>query len=109
MVQRRLGATVPGSRGDFAGAEQFERAAAGVPGGLQQSSRPTPYRWTYTGQPLVQGTPFSRDSTRRQQRQGRAWFRRTAASGFDRYLYPPPAPTNAAASLDWRMTYEIDI
>ena len=29
-----------------------------------------PYRWTYTGQPLVRDTPFSR--TRRQQRQGRA-------------------------------------
>jgi hypothetical protein len=31
-----------------------------------------PYRWTYTGQPLVQATPFSQ--TRRQQRQGRARF-----------------------------------
>jgi len=31
-----------------------------------------PYRWTYTGTPLVRGTPFSQ--TRRQQRQGRAWF-----------------------------------
>ena len=29
-----------------------------------------PYRWTYTGEPLVRDTPFSR--TRRQQRQGRA-------------------------------------
>ena len=31
-----------------------------------------PYRWTYTGEPLVRDTPFSR--TRRQQRQGQAWF-----------------------------------
>src|SRR6266567_3399082 len=31
-----------------------------------------PYRWTYTGEPLVRDTPFSR--TRRQQRRGRACF-----------------------------------
>jgi DDE superfamily endonuclease/Homeodomain-like domain len=31
-----------------------------------------PYRWTYTGEPLVRDTPLSR--TRRQQRQGRACF-----------------------------------
>lgn len=31
-----------------------------------------PYRWTYTGEPLVRDTPFSR--TRRQQRLGRACF-----------------------------------
>jgi transposase len=31
-----------------------------------------PYRWTYPGEPLVRDTPLS--CTRRQQRQGRAWF-----------------------------------
>ena len=31
-----------------------------------------PYRWTYTGEPLIRDTPFSR--TRRQQQHGRACF-----------------------------------
>jgi transposase len=45
-----------------------------------------PYRWTYTGQPLVRGTPFSQ--TRRQQCQGRAWFGRRPQR-FERFMYPP--------------------
>jgi hypothetical protein len=45
-----------------------------------------PYQWTYTGQPLVRGTPFSQ--TRRQQQQGRAWFG-SRPSLFERLLYPP--------------------
>lgn len=56
-----------------------------------------PYRWTYTGQPLVRDTPFSR--TRRQQKRGRAWFA-PRPQRFERSLYPPrryrrscPAPT----------------
>jgi len=44
-----------------------------------------PYRWTYTGEPLVRGTPFSQ--TRRQRWQGRAWFGR-APSPFERLLHP---------------------
>jgi hypothetical protein len=44
------------------------------------------YQWTYAGKPLVRGTPFSQ--TRRQQKQGRAWFG-TRPSLFDRLLYPP--------------------
>jgi hypothetical protein len=72
-------------RGDFAGvaafAERLERW-------LQQynEQRAHPYRWTYTGEPLVRGTPFSQ--TRRQHRRGRAWFGRDPRP-FDRLLYPP--------------------
>jgi DDE superfamily endonuclease len=45
-----------------------------------------PYRWTYTGEPLVRGTPFSQ--TRKQQRRGRAWFS-PRPRRFERWLYPP--------------------
>ncbi len=45
-----------------------------------------PYRWTYTGDPLVRDTPFSR--TRRQQQHGRVWFNRRPKL-FERLLYPP--------------------
>src|SRR6266702_596477 len=45
-----------------------------------------PYRWTYTGEPLVRDTPFSR--TRRQQRQGRACFS-PRPKPFERLLYAP--------------------
>jgi transposase len=45
-----------------------------------------PYRWTYTGEPLVRDTPFSR--TRRQQRHGRAWFS-PRPKRFERLFYAP--------------------
>ena len=45
-----------------------------------------PYRWTYTGEPLVRDTPFSR--TRRQQRQGRACFS-PRPRRFERLFYTP--------------------
>ena len=45
-----------------------------------------PYRWTYTGEPLVRATPFSH--TRRQQRHGRAWSG-TRPPLWERCLYPP--------------------
>jgi hypothetical protein len=45
-----------------------------------------PYRWTYTGEPLVRDTPFSR--TRRQQRHGRAYFN-PRPKRFERLFYPP--------------------
>jgi hypothetical protein len=45
-----------------------------------------PYRWTYTGEPLVRATPFSQ--TDRQRRQGRAWFG-TRSPLFERLLHPP--------------------
>jgi hypothetical protein len=53
-----------------------------------------PYRWTYTGQPLVRATPFSQ--TRRQQRQGRAWFS-PRPQRFERAFYPPRPYKQAAA------------
>jgi DDE superfamily endonuclease/Homeodomain-like domain len=43
-----------------------------------------PYRWTYTGAPLVRDTPFSRPQ--RQQRQGRACFR-PRPKRFERLFY----------------------
>jgi hypothetical protein len=51
-----------------------------------------PYRWTYTGEPLIRDTPFSR--TRRQQRHGRACFR-PRPKRFERLFYSPRpyAPT----------------
>jgi hypothetical protein len=55
-----------------------------------------PYRWTYTGQPLVRATPFSQ--TRRHQRQGRAWFS-SRPQRFERTLYPPRPYKRAAARL----------
>ncbi len=45
-----------------------------------------PYRWTYTGEPLVRDTPFSR--TRRQQRHGRACFS-PRPKRFERLFYAP--------------------
>ena len=45
-----------------------------------------PYRWTYTGEPLVRDTPFSH--TRRQQRQGRACFS-LRPKRFERLFYAP--------------------
>jgi transposase len=45
-----------------------------------------PYRWTYTGEPFVRDTPFSR--TRRQQRHGRAGFS-PRPKRFERLFYPP--------------------
>ena len=53
-----------------------------------------PYRWTYTGQPLVRATPFSQ--TRRQQRQGRAWGS-TRPKRIARALYPPRPYRRVAA------------
>ncbi len=54
-----------------------------------------PYRWTYTGEPLVRDTPFSR--TRRQQRLGRACFS-PRPKRFERLLYSPrPYRRQAAA------------
>jgi transposase len=44
------------------------------------------YRWTYTGEPLVRDTPFSR--TRRQQRHGRACFS-PRPKRFEQLLYSP--------------------
>lgn len=72
-------------RGDFASATEFEQRLAAYLGAYNAREK-HPYRWTYTGRPLVRATPFSQ--TRRQQRQGRAWFG-TRPQRFDHFLYPP--------------------
>lgn len=53
-----------------------------------------PYRWTYTGEPLVRDTPFSR--TRRQQHQGRACCS-PRPKPFERLLYAPRPSRRQAA------------
>lgn len=72
-------------RGDFCSGEDFERQLCAYLEGYN-THEAHPYRWTYTGQPLVRATPFSH--TRRQQRQGRAWFS-PRPQCFQRALYPP--------------------
>jgi hypothetical protein len=71
-------------RGDFAGVTEFEQRLRAF---LEEYNRchAHAYRWTYTGQPLVRGTPFTQ--TRRQQQQGRAWVGRRSC--WERFLYPP--------------------
>jgi hypothetical protein len=72
-------------RGDFAGAAQLEERLRHFLDEYNRVQAP-PYRWTYTGEPLVRATPFSQ--TRRQQRQGRARFG-NRPQRFDRFLYRP--------------------
>src|SRR5262249_21660833 len=72
-------------RGDFTSVEPFsERLQRGLERYNAQQAHP--YRWTYTGEPLVRATPSGQ--TRRQRRQGRAWFGR-APRPFERLLHPP--------------------
>ena len=72
-------------RGDFGSIKEFEeRLCAYLKEYNQEKAHP--YRWTYTGEPLVRQTPFSQ--TNRQRRQGRAWFG-TRPQLFDRLLHPP--------------------
>jgi hypothetical protein len=72
-------------RGDFASAADFEvRLRRWLE--TYNAQHAHPYRWTYTGDPLVRATPFSQ--TRRQQTQGRAGFG-TRPPLFERLLYPP--------------------
>jgi hypothetical protein len=72
-------------RGNFASVSDFvERMQQWLDHYNQEQAHP--YQWTYTGQPLVRGTPFSQ--TRRQRRKGRAWFG-TRPALFDRLLCPP--------------------
>jgi transposase len=82
-------------RGDFASPAVFEERLARFLDDYN-AHHAHPYRWTYTGQPLVRGTPFSQ--TRRQQRLGRAWFGHRPQR-FDRFLYPPRPYHRRAASL----------
>ena len=80
VLQRRFLA-----RGSFPSVKDFERRLERF---LKDYNRhhAHPYRWTYTGEPLVRDTPFSR--TRRQQRQGRACFS-PRAKRFERLFYSP--------------------
>jgi transposase len=79
-VQRRFLA-----RGSFRSLKDFERRLEGF---LKDYTmrHAHPYRWTYTGEPLVRDTPFSR--TRRQQCQGRACFS-PRPKRFERLFYSP--------------------
>jgi hypothetical protein len=72
-------------RGDFASAADFEER---LNRWLMSYNRDHahPYRWTYTGEPLVRDTPFSQ--TRRQLLRGRAWCG-PGQNLWQRRLYPP--------------------
>ena len=73
------------AQGDFRSAEDFEaRLRQFLDDYNDQYAHP--YRWTYTGKPLVRDTPFSR--TRRQEQHGRAWFS-PRPRRFERLLYSP--------------------
>src|SRR2546427_10788899 len=73
------------ARGSFTSAKDFDRRLERF---LKDYDirHAHPYRWTYTGEPLVRDTPVSR--TRRQQRQGRACFS-PRPKPFERLLYAP--------------------
>jgi hypothetical protein len=72
-------------RGEFGSPAEFERRFTEYMADYN-ANHAHPYRWTYTGQPLVRDTPFSQ--TRRQQQRGRAWFA-TSHQQFERYMYSP--------------------
>lgn len=72
-------------RGSFCSAQEFEDRIRRFLDDYN-ASHAHPYRWTYTGQPLVRNTPFSR--TRRQAQHGRAFFSPRPKT-FERLLYPP--------------------
>jgi DDE superfamily endonuclease len=80
-------------RGDFSSAQDFETRLSDYLE-VYNTHHAHPYRWTYTGQPLVRATPFSQ--TRRQQRQGRGWVS-ARPKRFERALYPPRPYKRAAA------------
>ena len=80
-------------RGDFNSAHDFETRLSDYLE-VYNTHQAHPYRWTYTGQPLVRATPFSQ--TRRQQRHGRAWFS-PRPKRFERALYPPRPYKRSAA------------
>lgn len=72
-------------RGDFDSAHDFETRLSDYLE-IYNTRHAHPYRWTYTGQPLVRATPFSQ--TRRQQHHGRAWLN-ARPKRFEQALYPP--------------------
>jgi DDE superfamily endonuclease len=80
-------------RGDFDSVQDFATRLADSLA-IYNTHHAHPYRWTYTGQPLVRATPFSH--TRRQQCQGRAWVS-ARPKRFERAFYPPRPYKRAAA------------
>ena len=80
-------------RGSFSSAKDFEHRLERFLKDYN-ARHAHPYRWTYTGEPLVRDTPCSR--TRRQQHQGRAWFS-PRPKRFERLLYSPPPYQRQAA------------
>jgi hypothetical protein len=82
-------------RGDFASLAAFEQRLLRY---LEQynAQYAHPYRWTYTGQPLVRGTPFAQ--SRRQQHRGRAWVG-PRQQPWERFLYPPQAYKRSTGRL----------
>jgi transposase len=80
VLQRRFLA-----RGSFTSIKDFERRLERFLKDYN-ARHAHPYRWTYTGEPLVRETPFSR--TRRQQRHGRACFS-PRPKRFERLFYAP--------------------
>jgi transposase len=82
-------------RGDFASVEDFAvRLVKWLE--VYNERHAHPYRWTYTGEPLVRATPFSQ--TRRQQQRGRAGFG-TRPPLFEQFLYPPRPYKRKASKL----------
>ena len=73
------------ARGSLTSAKDFERRLERFLNDYN-TRRAHPYRWTYTGEPLVRDTPCSR--TRRQQRHGRACFS-PRPKRFERLFYLP--------------------
>ena len=82
-------------RGDYASAQDFDTRLSDYLE-VYNTHHAHHYRWAYTGQPLVRATPFSQ--TRRQQRQGRAWFS-PRPKPFERACYPPRPYKQSTASL----------
>jgi transposase len=80
VLQRRFLA-----RGSFTSIKDFERRLERFLKDYNDRHA-HPYRWTYTGEPLVRDTPFSR--TRRQQCHGRACFS-PRPKRFERLFYAP--------------------
>jgi hypothetical protein len=72
-------------RGDFASPAEFEQRLRAFLEAYN-ARYAHPYRWTYTGQPLVRGTPFAQ--SRRQQQRGRVGLG-TKVPCWQRFLYPP--------------------
>lgn len=80
VLQRRFLA-----RGSFTSIKDFERRLERFLKDYN-ARHAHPYRWTYTGEPLVRDTPFSR--TRRQKCHGRAYFS-PRPKRFQRLFYAP--------------------